>query len=220
MSTLPSQARFLVRSLRDADLASQAYQTVRQRMRSDHKAYGLKRDLDVPHPAPQALIDIRVRPIGDQDVPHILGTRDAPLPPEEKWERVRRLRLLESGAGMCFVAVTSDDIPCYIQWLFDHRDNDFIQDYFCRAFPVLGADTALLENAFTPTAFRGLRIMSAAMARIAEQGHSFGARYVITFVGVDNTASLKGCERAGFHVYTKRFQRWRMFRPSIDFRAV
>ncbi|HLM07975.1 MAG TPA: GNAT family N-acetyltransferase [Blastococcus sp.] len=208
------------RSLRDRDLATQAYRTALQRMRSNDLSYGLKRDLDVPHSPPEALIEIAVRPIRDADVPRILGTADDSLTPQEKWERVRRLRLLESGAGTCYVAVTRDDAPCYVQWLFSHEDNEFIQRYFRRCFPVLSQDTALLEDAFTPAAFRGQRIMSAAMSRIAEQARAMGARYVITFVGTDNTASLKGCRRAGFEIYTERLQQWRMLRPSLDYRPV
>ena len=65
--------------------------------------------------------------------------------------------------------------------------------------PRLAADQALLENAYTPPSHRGLGIMSAAMALIAEQAATVGARTVLTFVGLDNIASLKGCQRAGFN---------------------
>lgn len=194
--------------------------TARRRVWFEEQSYGLKRDLDVPHAVPEALIDITVRPIRDADVPLILGTDDEALLPAERWERIRRLRLLEAGAGTCFVAVTSDGVPCYTHWLFGHEDNDFIQRYFGGSFPVLGPDTALLEDAFTPTVFRGQRIMSAATTQIAERARSLGARYVITFVTVDNTASLKGCDRAGFTIYTTRWQRWRMLRQSVVYEPV
>ena len=39
------------------------------------------------------------------------------------------------------------------------------------------------------------------MAQIAERGTDLGARWVITFVTVDNIPSLKGCQRAGFVPY-------------------
>ena len=56
-------------------------------------------------------------------------------------------------------------------------------------FPNLEPDEALLENAFTPVAYRGHGIMSAAMALIAERAADIGARNVLTFVGTDNIAS-------------------------------
>lgn len=219
MNGLTRSAVLLGRCFRDPAVARRAYETARQRVRSNDGAYGLKRDLDQPHTAPAAAIDIVVRPIRDEDIPQILGTSDQSLAPEEKWERLHRLSLLEAGFGTCYVAVTGEDVPCYTQWLFSHRDNPRIQRYFRRSFPLLDDDTALLEGAFTPSAFRGKRIMSAAMAHIAEEARSFGARYVITFVGADNTASLKGCDRAGFQIYTERSQRWRLLRSSVAFRV-
>ncbi|MQA14214.1 MAG: N-acetyltransferase [Pseudonocardiaceae bacterium] len=217
-TTLTSWASFLGRSARDRDLIVHIYRTACERVRSDDEAVGLKRDLTVAHTPPEAAIAITVRPIEDRDVPRILGTDDAGLSAGEKWERARRHRLLETGAGTCYVAVSAEDEPCYLQWLFSERDNAFLQRYFRGSFPVLDGSTALLEDAFTPENFRGKRIMSAAMALIAERGADVGARYVITFVGVDNAASLKGCGRAGFSTYVHRTQRWRLFRQAISFR--
>lgn len=217
MSTLSQWATFLGRSVRDPDLARSIYSTAMERVRSDDRAVGLRRDLDEPHTAPDALIPIGVRPIAERDVPRILGTDDPGLAADEKWERARRRRLLDTGAGTCYVAVTDDDEPCYLQWLFSARDNAFLHRYFRANFPELDDDTALLEDAFTASAFRGKRIMSAAMSRIAEQARKVDARYVITFVGTDNVASLKGCNRAGFATYVERTQRWRFFHQSIAF---
>ena len=83
-----------------------------------------------------------------------------------------------------------------MQWLFGYSDNAFIRQL--GGFPELAQNEALLENAYTPAKYRGLGIMSAAMAQIAERATDFGARYVITFVNEDNVASLKGCQRSGF----------------------
>jgi RimJ/RimL family protein N-acetyltransferase len=73
-------------------------------------------------------------------------------------------------------------------------------------FPALGHDEALLEGAYTPPQHRGLGIMSAAMAMIAERADELGARHVLTFVGEDNIPSLKGCRRAGFHPHMMHFR--------------
>lgn len=217
MSAFRNAATMVSSSVRDPALVKQIIPLAGRRLKADVKAYGLKRDLAAPHTPPQALIPIHVRPIRDEDVPHVLESADS-LTLEEKWDRNQRLRLLEAGHGTCFVAVTEADEPCYVQWLFSSKDNDFLRSHFGGTFPALDADTALLEGAYTPTAFRGQRIMSAAMSLNAEQARSFDARYVITFVGIENTASLKGCYRAGFAVYLERNVRWRMLRPSVTFR--
>lgn len=217
MSAIRNAAALLGGSLRDPSQLRQLYQSTAHRIKSDQKAYGLKRDLDAAHTAPEALIPIDVRLIRDDDVLHVLEQVKS-LSAEEKWDRNQRQRLLKAGVGTCYVAVTSDDIPCYMQWLFSSQDNDFLQNHFNGTFPVLDPDTALLEGAYTPTAFRGQRIMSAAMSLIAAQARSLDARYVITFVGEENVPSLKGCYRSGFGVYLERDVRWRMLRPSVAFR--
>jgi hypothetical protein len=197
-----------------------AAKSVARRLRSNVEAFGLRRDLTVPFEAPRAAIPIEVRPLEERDVPHLLEPNLARLSAEEKWDRATRKRLLEAGFGTPYVAVTDGDVPCYVQWLFGHKDNKYLSDYFHGAFPVLTVDEALLEGAFTPDAFRGKRIMAAAMASIAERGTDLGARWVLTFVGTENTPSLKGCARAGFSTYTRRLQEWRTFRCRTSFRPL
>jgi RimJ/RimL family protein N-acetyltransferase len=158
--------------------------------------YGFCRDLALPFTNPSAKIPISVRPLENRDLLSLFP--DAASCIEEKLEIVRRLAFVEKGARGGFVAVdTRNDTPCYVQWLFGARDNDFIGRI--GGFPVLEAEQALLENAYTPPSYRGLGIMSAAMALIAERASDIGARTVLTFVDDRNIASLKGCQRAGFY---------------------
>ena len=202
--------------IREPDTIKPVYGAARRRLRSDVEAYGLRRDLTAPHTQPAAKIEISVRPMEDRDVAAVLDAA-ADLTPDEKWDRSMRRRLLEAGIGAPHVAVTADDEACYTQWLFTSRDNADIARHFGGIFPRLDDDTALLEGAFTPVAWRGKGVMSAAMSRIAEKAGPLGARYVITFVGTDNPASLKGCAKAGFFPYLRRTQHFRMGRQRVEF---
>jgi RimJ/RimL family protein N-acetyltransferase len=217
---LDSAIRFLQDSGRDPQVMRRALRTVRERMASEQRATGLRRDLTVPHTAPEALVAISIRPLRDSDVPVILETDRDRLTADERWERSVRRRILESGAGTCYVAANQDDEPTYVQWMFTSADNAHVQRHFDGTFPVLEPDTVLLEGAFTPERHRGKRIMSAAMSRIAELGVEHDARYVVTFVGDDNVASLKGCARAGFTPYLARTQNWRLMRQDVRFATV
>jgi hypothetical protein len=207
----------LGRSALEAGMLPSAAKSVARRLRSNVEAVGLRRDLAVPFEAPRAAIPIEVRPLAERDVPHLLEPNVARLSAEERWDRASRKRLLEAGFGTPHVAVTDGDVPCHIHWLFGHRDNECLSKYFHGGFPLLALDEALLEGGFTPAAFRGKRIMSAAMASIAERGTDLGARWVLGFVGTGNTASLKGCARAGFSPYSRRLQEWRVFRCRTSF---
>jgi len=158
--------------------------------------YGLRRDLSVPIEHPVARIPISVRPMRAEDLDLLLPD-DPSLPPQERMEaNWRRAFARNVGTGGYVAIDARDGSPCYMQWLLRPEQNDFIGRL--KIFPLLEQDEALLENAYTPPSHRGLGIMSAAMALIAEQAAGFGARYVMTFVGHDNIASLKGCRRAGF----------------------
>ncbi|MEJ2860183.1 GNAT family N-acetyltransferase [Actinomycetospora flava] len=190
-----------------------------RRVSSTHHAYGLKRDLSAAHETPVAKIPISVRPLVEADLPHILDEH-AEVDEAERWERHTRVRLLERGIGRPWVAVDPDDDPCYVQWLFGPDENAEVREFFHGIFPELGPEEALLEGAFTPTRHQGRRIMSAGMSMIAEKARDLGARDVLTFVGVENIASLKGCERAGFLPALDRWETRRLGHLSVRFRPL
>jgi len=185
---------------------------------SDEYSLGLRRDLDKPFTSPPAKIPLTIRPLRDTDVDALLGPPDIDLPWDAFRLRQRRRRFLEQDIPTCYVAVTENDEPAYMQWLIGAESNDRIQAYFEGKFPRLQQNEALLELAFSPEAFRGLRIMPYAMSEIALRAREFGARYVVTFVQEDNLPSLKGSERAGFLPYQRRHERWRWIRGQKSFR--
>lgn len=180
-------------------------------------AYGLRRDLEVPFPAPEARLPLQVRPLQDRDVQGLLDPEAQGIDPAERQERRVRMDMMRAGLQTPYVAVTDADEPVFVQWLLGPDQNDGVARHFHQIFPRSAADEALLEGAFTPAACRGKRVMPYAMARIAELAEPLGARYVHTFVSQDNAASLVGCERAGFSPYLTRRVVWRAFRQSVTF---
>ncbi len=187
------------------------------RWSSDLRSFGLRRDLQIPFTAPQASMPITVRPLEERDVASILDIEAPGISSEEREERKTRLQMLQAGLMTCYVAVTGEDRPCYMQWLIGPEQNDKIEAYFKGIFPRLEPGEALLEGAFTPEAYRGRRIMPCAMAQIAEKGVELGARWAMTFVTHDNIPSLKGCQRSGFVPYMSREEKWRAFRHQVTF---
>jgi RimJ/RimL family protein N-acetyltransferase len=155
--------------------------------------YGLVRDLRTRVDQPIAKIPICVRRLQDDDLASVFADSRTQSPSEKK-EIAWRIAFFEKGARNGFVAIDQrTGAACHIEWLFNDRDNHFLQTL--KGFPPLQADQALIENVYTPPAYRRLGIMSQAMAMIAERA---GAREVFTFIPRENTASLKGAERAGF----------------------
>lgn len=170
-----------------------------------HLSYGLRRDLDVEFTPPAARIPISVRELVDADVPVLFPADQSHLGENERLELSWRRAFLDSGVTRCFVAVDErNGEPCYFQWLIGPEENARLAPL--KQFHRLADDEMLLENAFTPVHYRAKGIMPAAMARIAELARSRSARYVTTFVGEENTPSLKGCMKAGFSPHLVRRQ--------------
>jgi RimJ/RimL family protein N-acetyltransferase len=171
----------------------------------------LRRDLELPLEAPRPKIPITVRAAQDGDVAGAL----AAMSELSGYDRANRELFLEAGIGTCYLAVSEDGEICYMQWLIGPEHNDLLAAH--THLPILKRGEALLENAFTPTAFRGRGIMASAMAQIAERGADLGARWVLTVVSEDNVASLKGCARAGFEPYMLKLDRWLLLRHQVRY---
>jgi RimJ/RimL family protein N-acetyltransferase len=217
-----SQVRGLLTRARDlgrlvlSGNAAKAWWALTYRAYSDSVSIGLRRDLQVPFTGPTAKIPITVRPLGPSEDLSALDPEPG-LSADEAFWRLGQRRLLQSALQTCYVAMAPENRPCYMQWVIPASENDRIKAVFGNLYPVLGPDEALLEGAYTPEAYRGKGIMSAAMAQIAERAAEHGARWVITFVDEQNQASLKGCLRAGFTPYLRRLERFRLFHRSVSF---
>ncbi|GJD73630.1 GNAT family N-acetyltransferase [Methylobacterium goesingense] len=212
MSVVPGLKTALDLTIRGqfSELLPRITRHLRQGFYREHLSFGLRRDIFIPFLTPRAKLSISVREIKDSDIPLLFPaaelTSDGREPDEVRW----RKQVIATKLPSCFVAVDEGTgQPCYMQWLTGAAYNSQIQTL--GSFPLLQSDEALLENAYTPSQYRGLGIMSAAMALIAERARDLGARYVITFVDQHNIASLKGCQRSGFSAHLIRRQREYVF---------
>jgi GNAT superfamily N-acetyltransferase len=187
------------------------------RISSRDIAFGLRRDLTLPLSPPAPKLQVLVRPLDPHDALPFLDADASGIEGVVAFDRVRQRRLLDDGIGTCWVAIGPGGEVCYMQWLISSSSNDRIQERWPKLFPVLGADEALLEGAYTPEQHRGQGLMAYAMAVIAEHAAELGARWVVTFVGTDNVPSLKGCRRAGFTPYVERRERWLLGHRSTRF---
>jgi GNAT superfamily N-acetyltransferase len=154
-----------------------------------------------------ARVPLSLRPFALEDLTWLFPADEA-SGADERADIAWRLRMVERGAlvSHCFVAVDeSSGRPCHVQWITEAGYDAAIRRG--GALPVLGPDQAMLENAYTPPRYRGMGVMAAVTAMMAERAGDVGARSVVAFVDEDNVASLKGAFRAGFRPYTVRVRR-------------
>ncbi|KOX47863.1 GCN5 family acetyltransferase [Streptomyces purpurogeneiscleroticus] len=169
---------------------------------------GLRRDLSVAVDPPTAKIPVSLRPFNEGDFPALFPAGCDASARGERTDVEWRLRAAAYGMlpSRCFVAIDGrSSRPCHIQWLTEPGYGDAIRQ--AGALPILAAEEAMLENAFTPVEYRGLGIMSVAVHLIAERAAALGKRYLVAYVDADNRASLKGVERAGFTPWSIRTRR-------------
>lgn len=218
----PNDAVHTVANDRLTRLNAKIVQRLRQGPYGKRVLIGLRRDLSVPFPAPVPKVPIRLRSLRPEDLPTLFPPTDGVAAEREHADVTWRLRMVEQGSlrSRCFVAV--DDTagrPCHIQWL-TMGYSDAIRA--AAALPALSLDEALLENAYTPSGYRGMGIMSAVTARIADHAASSGLRYVVALVDQRNVTSLRGGRQAGlapWRIATLRqlgfgLFRWGRFAPT------
>lgn len=208
----------MLAGLRHGNVAVLAHEFQR-RLFSERLHYGLVRDLGVPFDPPEAKIPIAIRELRADDMPALLGL-DGSMSARGPYVRMHRLNFAGRGVGRCYVAVTENGEPCYMQWLIPSSQNAEVKEYFHGIFPRLEPNEALLEYAFTPESHQRMGIMAAAMARIAERAREFDADRIVTFVDAENVAALKGCHRAGFQRHLIRRDRWRLFLRRVSFEVI
>lgn len=161
-------------------------------LRASGRRVGLRRDLSRPFEPPPAKIPITVRPLVPSDVPLLLAPHR-----DDAMSIANSRRMAAQRPQAAFVAVDDrNGTPCFIQWLFGPADNDYVARL--GGFPVLASDEALIDHAYVAPAYRGMGVMPAAMARLAERARDLGAGSVLVFVGDDDASALQRCRRAGF----------------------
>jgi RimJ/RimL family protein N-acetyltransferase len=145
-------------------------------------------------------VPLNLRQVSEKDVPSIIK------------ERPRRLPMLLEKVPTCYLALTNDGQPAYMNWVADRADWQRFRSHFTgNLHRELQNDECLFEFAYTFEKFRGLGVMSAALtmiiARLVEERPHL--RWGYTYILDNNIPSLKGCRNAGFRPYMQRREYWR-----------
>lgn len=152
--------------------------------------YIIRRDLESlnSEPIPEAKINVTLRPYKDSDHAHFEN-----LPLDDI--------LLKANIPTCFVAVTDDDIPCFRQWFMEPKDNNKLQAFFKKELPILKENEIMLERSYAVKKFRGLNLMPRVHYLMQKKALDLGYKWVVGFIPINNSLSLRGAFRAGGKPY-------------------
>lgn len=167
------------------------------RLRSDKPEYELVCHLEDRPPVPSAQIPV----VMEACAPTTFEGFDDELARSRGLaygQALRRSRACHAGVPGLHVAFDSNGDSIYAQWLLFQDDREALVTHSHGPWRSLREDEALVEFAYTFTAFRGQRAMAAGMGQLLDRAQSSGKRRVYTYVRSDNVPSLRGCARIGF----------------------
>lgn len=184
---------------------------------SETHAIGFKRVLDVEPDPPASLVALTAQPIDAALAPKIFDVEG--LSPIDQLYLDRRKNMFVAGFRGGWCAVDPDGNPAYVQWLIPGADSDKVRDFFGELFPPLDEDTLFIEGAWIPPAFRKLKVMGAGLALVTQAAadETPGSQYAVAFVTEDNRGAAFGTRSAGYEVFMKRTERWRLGRLTTTF---
>jgi GNAT superfamily N-acetyltransferase len=183
---------------------------------SDDSGVGLRRELVEPIRARKPRVPLRVRPLQPGEEAAFVETHGARG--EDVLDRVNAAHLLDSGLRTCYVAVDEQERPVYMQYLVFPDENERLDEVFGGLIPPLEQEEALLEFAYTLEEHRGLGVMPYAVAELAAEARRRGADRLVTFVPARNPTVLRFFQRIGFEPFSRRSERYRLFRRRVDHR--
>lgn len=164
---------------------------------------GLEKTLEPNTVHVQCRTKYSLQPASRDDMEEILNKAKQEVG-ESARELLQRKWFYDCGFHDCYVAraAGSGDL-CYIQWLVSSRDDSVVKRGFTKRLPRLKRDEILVENTFTFPQYRGNGIYPSVMVELGQIAKSKGFRRMLVYVREDNTASLKGCEKAGFRQFER-----------------
>jgi hypothetical protein len=181
------------------------------RLYANQRSLILRCDMRAPHTTPVSKIPLYVRTVSVVDLPAIVK------------ERPRRLPVLLEAIPTCYLVVTDEEEPAYMQWVVLRAEWPRFKPYFAGDLhKELEEDECVFEFAYTFQKFRGLGVMGAGLSMIAKQALSEHPqlKWGYTYVLDTNVPSLKGCHNAGFFPYMQREERWRAMSMKQEFSLV
>ncbi len=219
MSRAVERLGVLARQVGRGDISG-AVGDVKGWVNSETVSYGFRHEFaktyDEPSPSE---VPLYVVPLDDDIAPRVFDVGG--LNDRNRALLERRRTIWEAGFEGGHVAVTGDGDPAYLQWFIPPHQNDKVRDYWGPLFPDLNGDSALVEGAWVPPAYRKRNVMSQALAMMNEvvgKTSEKGVRYAIAFVQSDNRGAMVGTMGAGYDLYLTRTEHWRAGRRSVKFK--
>jgi len=195
------------------------FEELRLRLWSTVKWYGFERDMSVALESRAPRIQVRIRELRKDDISVLLNLADAKDEKAVK-DRFIRLSMVRAEIPTCYVAVTSDGVPCHMQWMISSDSNNRVRRFTRDGLPAIEVNDVLLENAFTLERYRRQGIEIEMLRYLFQMAREKGVKRAILFVSDQNLVSLKLVSKLGFTPFCFKTGRRRLFLRHFTFEQV
>jgi hypothetical protein len=195
------------------------FDELRLRLWSTVRWYGFERDLSIPMVCRESQIPVHIRELRKDDIPVLLNLADAKDGKAFK-DRLIRLLMVRADIPTCYVAVTSEGVPCTMQWMISSDANDRVKRFSRGGLPILKENEVLLENAFTLERYRRQGIENETHRYLFQLALEKGVKRAVTFVRDQSSIPLKMASKLGFTQFCLKTCRWRLFLRHYTFKQI
>lgn len=182
----------------------------------DKLFFGLRCDLTKLPPIPKAKMPVKMEPV-DWKCYGAFATEFALVTGHDAVEVYARERLREAGVSGAHQTVSENGEAAFVHWLVMASAQDGLHRFQPGRYRHLGPDEALIEGAYTFTAYRGKGLMIEGMGQLLVKARDAGAKTAWTYVALENLPSLRGCARVGFEPDHLRRNRRRLGAMQTEF---
>jgi len=177
---------------------------IKNRAYSNSYWYFVRRDLclGLKGDIPEAKMDIKIRLYKNSDNKYFSNLALDDL-------------LINANIPTCYVAVTTDDVPCYREWLIEPSQNKKIKGFFGHNFHELEADECIFERAYTIEEYRGLNLYATVNYMLGKKALDLGYRWAVAIIDINNIASLNAANKLETRPHKLQVTKWRFFTRRV-----
>lgn len=185
---------------------------------STNISFGLACDLARVPPARPTAVAVHMRETDEKTFTGFHAERER-VAGDDYMEIDQRLRMCASCVVVLYCAFDPEGAPIFAQWLINSRTQFRLRRMTHGQFPELSESEVLAEGGYTFVDFRRLGAMGEGLRQVLCIARENGAERCVTFVTVDNLASLRGVANAGFELEHVRATVSRLGRRRVIRRA-
>lgn len=191
----------------------------RKAVYSESIAIGICLDLTGERDRRLATIDLQVRQATGPDIEALLAGDPGSRPDaRDGHNRLLQRRVVERiGLDRCLVADDAAGVPSFMQYVFQHEDDERVRSAFPGIAPGIAEGEGLVEFLYVPPRARQLAYVTDCLRLVAEGCRARGLSTLLTYTPVGNRGAITALQVVGFRPFAIRRSTYRLLRKRTTY---